>query len=71
MLNTSLHNPAVKDKPAVDRFIAMNRGINDGGDLPSELLEVSGVTAVNVTSMKEWQNLVSVLPEIKTAYRGS
>jgi cytohesin len=40
MLNTSLHNPAVKDKPGVDRFISMNRGINDGGDLPVELLEV-------------------------------
>ncbi|XP_014677644.1 PREDICTED: cytohesin-1-like [Priapulus caudatus] len=38
MLNTSLHNPAVKDKPSVERFITMNRGINDGGDLPAELL---------------------------------
>lgn len=38
MLNTSLHNPSVKDKPTVDRFIAMNRGVNDGGDLPEELL---------------------------------
>nr|XP_014350586.1 PREDICTED: cytohesin-3-like [Latimeria chalumnae] len=38
MLNTSLHNPNVKDKPALDRFISMNRGINNGGDLPSELL---------------------------------
>lgn len=41
MLNTSLHNPNVKDKPSVERFIAMNRGINDGGDLPEELLRVS------------------------------
>ncbi|XP_016395120.1 cytohesin-3-like [Sinocyclocheilus rhinocerous] len=38
MLNTSLHNPNVRDKPAVERFISMNRGINDGGDLPEELL---------------------------------
>ena len=38
MLNTSLHNPNVKDKPTVDRFIAMNRGINDGKDLPVYLL---------------------------------
>uniref|UniRef100_A0A8C6T7G0 Cytohesin 1a n=1 Tax=Neogobius melanostomus TaxID=47308 RepID=A0A8C6T7G0_9GOBI len=30
MLNTSLHNPNVKDKPTVERFISMNRGINDG-----------------------------------------
>ena len=41
MLNTSLHNPSVKDKPSVEQFIAMNRGINDGGDLPRELLVVS------------------------------
>jgi len=40
MLNTSLHNLSVKDKPTVDRFVAMNRGINEGGDLPRELLEV-------------------------------
>jgi cytohesin len=39
MLNTSLHNPAVKDKPTVEQFISMNRGINNGGDLPRELLE--------------------------------
>lgn len=42
MLNTSLHNPNVKDKPTAERFIAMNRGINDGGDLPEELLRVRG-----------------------------
>ncbi|MGH0124063.1 UNVERIFIED_CONTAM: hypothetical protein FKN15_034471 [Acipenser sinensis] len=38
MLNTSLHNPNVRDKTAVERFISMNRGINEGGDLPEELL---------------------------------
>jgi len=41
MLNTSLHNPSVKDKPSVEQFIQMNRGINNGGDLPQELLIVS------------------------------
>jgi len=41
MLNTSLHNPNVKDKPTVERFISMNRGINDGGDLPEDLLRVN------------------------------
>lgn len=47
MLNTSLHNPNVKDKPTVERFIAMNRGINDGGDLPEELLRVSRARATS------------------------
>ncbi|EHB12110.1 Cytohesin-3 [Heterocephalus glaber] len=37
-LNTSLHNHNVRDKPTVERFITMNRGINEGGDLPEELL---------------------------------
>ena len=40
MLNTSLHNPSVKDKPDVERFVSMNRGINDGQDLPREVLVV-------------------------------
>lgn len=38
MLNTALHNPSVKDKPTLDKFVQMNRGINNGGDLPRELL---------------------------------
>ncbi|XP_055754076.1 cytohesin-3-like isoform X1 [Salvelinus fontinalis] len=38
MLNTSLHNPNVKDKPTLERFFSMNRGINNGGDLPNDLL---------------------------------
>uniref|UniRef100_A0A3B3RIL3 Cytohesin 4a n=1 Tax=Paramormyrops kingsleyae TaxID=1676925 RepID=A0A3B3RIL3_9TELE len=38
MLNTSLHNPNVKDKTTLERFFAMNRGINNGEDLPDELL---------------------------------
>ncbi|XP_075999270.1 cytohesin-2-like [Genypterus blacodes] len=38
MLNTSLHNPNVKDKPSLQRFVSMNKGINNGQDLPTELL---------------------------------
>lgn len=43
MLNTSLHNPNVKDKPPFERFVSINRGINDGADLPQELLKVRKV----------------------------
>lgn len=39
MLNTSLHNANVKNKPTVEQFISMNRDINDGKSLPSELLQ--------------------------------
>ncbi|XP_020788845.1 cytohesin-3-like isoform X1 [Boleophthalmus pectinirostris] len=38
MLNTSLHNPSVRDKPSLQYFISMNRGINHGEDLPTALL---------------------------------
>ena len=41
MLHTSLHNPSVKDKPTVERFISMNRGINNGSNLPKDFLAVS------------------------------
>ena len=47
MLNTSLHNPSVKDKPTVERFISMNRGINDGKDLPDDLLIVSSTKIIS------------------------
>uniref|UniRef100_UPI0037E945EB cytohesin-4-like isoform X2 n=1 Tax=Semicossyphus pulcher TaxID=241346 RepID=UPI0037E945EB len=38
MLNTSLHNPNVREKPSLQRFVSMNRAINSGEDLPAELL---------------------------------
>ncbi|KAH0616924.1 hypothetical protein JD844_028398 [Phrynosoma platyrhinos] len=38
MLNTSLHNPNVKEKPPFERFVSMNRGINNGGDIHEDLL---------------------------------
>lgn len=40
MLNTTLHNPNVKDKLNLQRFVSMNCGINKGEDLPTELLTV-------------------------------
>nr|XP_021492389.1 cytohesin-4 isoform X2 [Meriones unguiculatus] len=38
MLNTGLHNPNVRDRPPFERFVSMNRGINNGSDLPEEQL---------------------------------
>lgn len=38
MLNTSLHNPACKTKPTIEMFLSMNRGIDQGKNLPDELL---------------------------------
>lgn len=39
MLNTALHNPNVRNKQTLESFITMNRGIDQGNDLPSEMLE--------------------------------
>lgn len=38
ILNTSLHNPSVKEKPDLQQFISIHKGIHPGGDIPSELL---------------------------------
>lgn len=38
LINRSISISKVKDKPTVEHFITMNRGINNGGDLPRELL---------------------------------
>lgn len=39
MLNTDAHNPQVKNKMSKEAFIRNNRGINDGEDLETALLE--------------------------------
>jgi brefeldin A-inhibited guanine nucleotide-exchange protein len=38
MLNTDAHNPQVKHRMTMADFVKNNRGINDGQDLPEELL---------------------------------
>ncbi|KAF6004018.1 ADP-ribosylation factor guanine nucleotide-exchange factor [Cyanidiococcus yangmingshanensis] len=38
MLNTDLHSPHIRRKMTLEDFIRNNRGINDGADLPRELL---------------------------------
>ena len=39
MLNTDAHSAQMKKKMTQQEFVNMNRGINDSGDLPTELLE--------------------------------
>jgi Sec7-like guanine-nucleotide exchange factor len=39
MLNTDAHNPQVKNKMTKEQFLRNNAGINNGKDLPKELLE--------------------------------
>ncbi|VEU19845.1 DEKNAAC100264 [Brettanomyces naardenensis] len=39
LLNTDLHSPQVKDRMTLEEFVKNNRGIDDGKDLDSKLLE--------------------------------
>lgn len=39
MLNTDLHSPHVKRRMTLDDFIRNNRGIDDGANIPTEVLE--------------------------------
>ncbi|MGH0189769.1 UNVERIFIED_CONTAM: hypothetical protein FKN15_038323 [Acipenser sinensis] len=68
MLNTSLHNPNVRDKPGVERFISMNRGINEGGDLPEELLRhaVFHSVVVMLSDHSEFDSCGVVWGRVKT-----
>jgi hypothetical protein len=38
MLNTALHNINIKKKITCEQFVAQNRGINSGKDLPRDIL---------------------------------
>ena len=58
MLNTALHNPNVRQKITLEQFVAQNRGINSGKDLPKDIL-VSSVIKVSwnvseLSSNKNW-----------------
>ena len=39
MLNTSLHNPSVRDKPTLEIFMSMNRGIDNGKNINPTVLK--------------------------------
>ncbi|KAG8436279.1 hypothetical protein GDO86_007402 [Hymenochirus boettgeri] len=38
ILNTSLHNPSIKERPDLQQFLSIHRGAHTSGDLPTELL---------------------------------
>eukprot|EP00986_Skeletonema_menzelii_P020737 scaffold32152_cov148-Skeletonema_menzelii.AAC.2 len=56
MLNTDLHNPAIKEdrKMTIQSFQRMNSGVCDGGDFPDEMLEdIFNRIKTNPISLKE------------------
>ena len=55
MLNTALHNPNVKKKITCEQFVAQNRGINSGKDLPRDIL-VSNLAFFRISVLLQVQN---------------
>ncbi|KAH9912627.1 Sec7-domain-containing protein [Epithele typhae] len=54
MLNTDTHNPHIKNHMTKQGFIANNRGINDGQDLPDDILNaIYDEIQVNEIRMKD------------------
>lgn len=54
MLNTDAHNPQVKKRMTKGDFIKNNRGINDGADLPEEILsQIFDEIVTNEIRMKD------------------
>lgn len=56
MLNTDLHNPAIKEdrKMTIQSFQRMNSGVCDGGDFPDEMLaDIFNRIKTNPISLKE------------------
>ncbi|KAF9075862.1 hypothetical protein BDP27DRAFT_1314622 [Rhodocollybia butyracea] len=54
LLNTDAHNPQVKKRMTKQDFVKNNRGINDGADLPEDLLStIYDEITVNEIKMKD------------------
>ena len=63
LLNTDLHNPQVKRRMTKPDFIRNNRGINDGQDLPEDLLSaIYDEILTNEIKMKDEVELVTGPP---------
>ncbi|GAA99731.1 hypothetical protein E5Q_06434 [Mixia osmundae IAM 14324] len=63
MLNTDAHNPQVKNRMTLQDFYKNNRGINDGADLPEELLAgIYEEIQINEIRMKDEIDLAPTVP---------
>ncbi|KAJ3853147.1 hypothetical protein EV368DRAFT_39471 [Lentinula lateritia] len=61
LLNTDAHNPQVKKRMTKQDFIKNNRGINDGADLPEDLLgPIFDEITINEIKMKDEVEAITV-----------
>ena len=64
MLNTALHNPNVKKKITCEQFVAQNRGINSGKDLPRDIL-VSNLAFFRISVLLQVQNSFGLVQNLQ------
>lgn len=70
LLNTDAYNPQVKRRMTKQDFVKNNRGINDGGDLPEEMLsEIYDDIQSKEIRMKDEEEAIA-LQSINTASAG-
>jgi brefeldin A-inhibited guanine nucleotide-exchange protein len=68
MLNTDAHNANLKKKMTKLEFFKMNRGINDGSDLPEELLsQVYDEVTTNEIAMDDEAEKKALQTQSKTS----
>ena len=69
MLNTDAHSPQVKNRMTKADFVKNNRGINDGRDLPEEILSaVYDDIVSNEIRMKDEVEAAPIVIEIGRAH---
>jgi brefeldin A-inhibited guanine nucleotide-exchange protein len=64
MLQTDLHNPQVKKHMTMEEFVRNNRGIDNGKDLPRDLLEE---VYCNIRDKKVGEVLLPVVAPFRSA----
>ncbi|PIC44981.1 hypothetical protein B9Z55_005163 [Caenorhabditis nigoni] len=70
LLTTDLHNKTIKNKITKEGYISMNRGINDGGNIPEELL-VSIFNDISKNEIKMKAGATALLRSRVTPGQGS
>jgi Sec7-like guanine-nucleotide exchange factor len=62
ILNTDLHNPKNEEKMSEDNFIKMCRKINDGDDLPLEVIKktYSNIKKNKINTFRDRGNMIGI-----------
>jgi brefeldin A-resistance guanine nucleotide exchange factor 1 len=72
MLNTDLHNPTIKNvsRMTCEQFIRNNRGLNNGEDLPEDMLR-GLYTSIKVSEIQLQRDIGEFISHAETTHRAS